>query len=67
MFKTYNIKSYNPKYLKKQYSTSNSKAIPVMKFINMKVPMHNYIEIFHPHLLIWYAFNSVIIFSLVLD
>ena len=38
-----------------------------MKFINMKVPMHNYIEIFHPHLLIWYAFNSVIIFSLVQD
>ena len=34
MFKTYNIKSYNPKCLKKQYSTSNSKAIPVMKFIN---------------------------------
>lgn len=38
-----------------------------MKFINMKVPMHNYIEIFHPHLLIWHAFNSVIILSLVLD
>lgn len=58
---TYNIRSNNPKHLKDQYRTSNSNAIPIMKFINMKVPMHNYIEIFHPHLLIWYAFNKIIL------
>ena len=59
---TYSIKSNNPKHLKNQYSTSNSKAIPIMK-----VPIYNWIEMFHLHLLIWYAFNSVIMFSLVLD